>query len=299
MAFKRTTAEAMTLALGGQWNGRSGRAFCPVHKGRNRNFDISETPDGRVLWICRVGCSQAETSAALRALGLSGYSAGPRSRLRCAPVSTGGTNAEDEERTRRALGIWDTSRKARGTKVETYLGSRGLDLPLRARLRFNRRLWHSDERCWWPAMVALVTRGIDDEPIGIHRTYLDRDGQGKARVTPNKMMLGPTAGGAVRLARFDPDLPLMIGEGIETCLAAMMCKDYPAWAALSTSGLRALDLPPNVRDIIVLADGDAAGEAAAQYSAIRWQREGRRCRIAYPPRGMDFNDMLLADRGAA
>ena len=66
-----------------------------------------------------------------------------------------------------------------------------------------------------------------------------------------------------------------------------------AWAALSTSGLRALDLPEDVRDVIVLADGDEAGEAAARYCAMRWNREGRRVRIARPPQGSDFNDLLL------
>ena len=76
------------------------------------------------------------------------------------------------------------------------------------------------------------------------------------------MMLGPCRGGAVRLA--DPGDVLMVGEGIETCLAAMQATGHPAWAALSTSGLRALDLPEDVRDVIVLADGDDPGEAAAQ-----------------------------------
>ncbi|HZR76999.1 MAG TPA: toprim domain-containing protein [Bradyrhizobium sp.] len=68
---------------------------------------------------------------------------------------------------------------------------------------------------------------------------------------------------------------------------------YAAWAALSTSGLRALELPHGVRDVIVLADGDDPGEAAAQDCARRWKREGRRVRIARPPQGTDFNDLLL------
>jgi DNA primase len=85
----------------------------------------------------------------------------------------------------------------------------------------------------------------------------------------------------------------MVGEGIETCLAAMQASSHPVWAALSTSGLRSLDLPANVPDVIVLADGDDAGEAAARDCAWRWKREGRRVRIARPPQGMDFNDMLL------
>ena len=48
-----------------------------------------------------------------------------------------------------------------------------------------------------------------------------------------------------------------------------------------------------MRDVIVLADGDQAGEAAARDCALRWKREGRRIRIAHPPQGLDFNDMLL------
>ena len=90
-----------------------------------------------------------------------------------------------------------------------------------------------------------------------------------------------------------PSDVLMVGEGIETCLAAMQARGLPAWAALSTSGLLTLDLPADVRDVIVLADGDAAGDAAARGAALRWKREGRRVRIAHPPQGLDFNDMLL------
>jgi DNA primase len=72
----------------------------------------------------------------------------------------------------------------------------------------------------------------------------------------------------------------------------MLATGNPAWAALSTSGLRTLDLPADVREVIVLADGDDPGEAAARDCAWRWKREGRRVRIARPPQGMDFNDLL-------
>jgi putative DNA primase/helicase len=137
-----------------------------------------------------------------------------------------------------------------------------------------------------------VTNGEDGTPVAIHRTYLAPDGGGKAQIDPQKMMLGPCRGGAVRLA--EPGDVLMVGEGIETCFAAMQASGHPAWAALSTSGLRSLDLPTNVRDVIVLADGDEPGEAAAQDCARRWKREGRRVRIARPPQGMDFNDLLKA-----
>jgi putative DNA primase/helicase len=179
---------------------------------------------------------------------------------------------------------------AYGTAVVTYLASRGLHLPPAPTLRFHAGLRHQSGGTW-PAMVALVTRGSDDTPLGIQRTFLSRDGTGKAPIDPAKMMLGPCRGGAVRLSASGN--VLMVGEGIETCLAAMQASLKPAWAALTTSGMRSLELPGDVRDVIVLADGDDAGEAAARDCAWRWKREGRRVRIARPPRGMDFNDMLV------
>ena len=56
-------------------------------------------------------------------------------------------------------------------------------------------------------------------PAGIHRTFLLRDGSGKAPATPARMMLGRRAGGAVRLA--EPAETLAVGEGIESTLSAM------------------------------------------------------------------------------
>ncbi len=91
---------------------------------------------------------------------------------------------------------------------------------------------------------------------------------------------------------------LAIGEGIESCAAAMRaCASLPVWAALSTSGLKALPLPPPpiASCVIILADhdSDGAGERAAETAALRWLREGRRVRIAMPPKFGDFNDVLV------
>jgi hypothetical protein len=146
-------------------------------------------------------------------------------------------------------------------------------------------------------MVALATHGHDGEPLSIHRTYLARDGAGKTPVNPQKMMLGPCRGGAVLLAA--PTGKLMVGEGIETCLAAMQATGLPAWAALSTSGLRTLQLPAEITEVIILADGDEPGEMAALDATRQWKREGRAVRIARPPTGMDFNDVLLGRHAGA
>ena len=139
-------------------------------------------------------------------------------------------------------------------------------------------------------MVALVTCGTNDEPVAIHRTFIAVSGTGKAPLQPQRMMLGPCRGAAVRLA--SSANVLMIGEGIETSLAVMQATGQPAWAALSTAGLRSLNLPLGVRELILLADGDDAGEEAAVDAARRWTYEGRRVRIARPGKGLDFNDLL-------
>jgi hypothetical protein len=140
-------------------------------------------------------------------------------------------------------------------------------------------------------MVALITTGEDDRPVAIHRTFLALDGQGKAPGTPQRMMLGSCRGGAVRLGNVDD--VLLVGEGIETGLAATQSTGLPAWAALSTSGLRSLSLPDTITEVVVLADGDDAGEEAALVCTRHLQRQGRRVRIARPPRGQDFNDVLV------
>jgi phage/plasmid primase-like uncharacterized protein len=107
------------------------------------------------------------------------------------------------------------------------------------------------------------------------------------------MMLGPTAGGAVRFAK--PASAIAIAEGIETALSiAQALPDLAVWAALSASGMRALPLPDMVRKVIIAADGDEAGERAAQAAAQRFVREGRRAFVARPHHAKDFNDRLRA-----
>ena len=287
------TAEAIARALGGRKIGSVWMACCPAHQDHDPSLAITDAQDGRVLIRCHAGCDQRDVIEALRARGLweaaRRHSSGRRrggSRIAYTETNTGAL-----KRTQAALCVWQASRPAKETPVADYFRSRGIALVPPASIRFHVGLTHPSGGVW-PAMVALVTNGADATPLGVHRTFLGRDGNGKAPVDPQKMMLGPCRGGAVFLA-YPSDL-LMVGEGIETCLAAIQATGHPAWAALSTSGLRSLDLPSDIRDVIVLADGDDPGEAAAQACAWRWKREGRRVRIARPPQGSDFNDLLKA-----
>ena len=191
----------------------------------------------------------------------------------------------------RARELWIQACAATGTLVEIYLRSRGIVLPVPPTLRFLPLTKHSPSDQLLPAMIAAVTVWPERRPCAVHRTFLAADGSGKAPVDTPRMTLGPCRRGAVRLAEATDQL--MVGEGIETCLAAMQATGRPAWAAMSTSGMRNLELPAHVKEVIILADADRPGEEAAQYAATRWVRQGRRVRIARPPQGKDFNDLLL------
>jgi len=288
---KAVNAEALAAALGGKKVGGGWIARCPSHDDREPSLSIRDADDGKVLVRCHAGCDQEQVIAALRSRRL--WTENGRRRLTLNPVRIlpkAPPNRDDNERREAALAIWRSTVPASGTLVECYLNSRRLYVSPPPTLRFHAGLNHPRGGIW-PAMVALVTRGSDDKPIAIHRTYLARDGNGKAPVNPQKMMLGPCLGGAVRLS--GPGDILMVGEGIETCLAALRATGHPTWAALSTSGLRSLDLPEHVRNVMVLADGDEPGELAARNSAWRWKHEGRRVWIARPPYGKDFNDLLM------
>lgn len=192
------------------------------------------------------------------------------------------------ERSEIAQRIWREARPAAGTIVERYLRARAITIPPPASLRFA-MLWHAPSRRELPAMVARVDN-VRGELVAVHRTYLRPDGA--ARV--DKLMIGPVRAAATRLAPTRRKLGLT--EGIETALSVMTAiPELSVWAALSTSGLRTIELPPPraAAEVVIFADADPDGLAAAEDAAERLGRAGRRVRIARPPEGFaDFNDVL-------
>ena len=278
-------AAALRLRRSGQvWTGA-----CPAcgYKGA---FSMKEA-NGRVLVHCHAGCPQAEVIDALRRANLwAGRSTEPVTRRpEYAPrPSPGSTMAE-------ALRLWRQTRPAAGTPVAAYLSRRGYDGPIPPALRFLPRCWHKETRSWHPAMVGPVERVGSAGPVAIHRTYLQPDGAGKAKIAPSKMTLGPIKGGAVRLA--EAGAHLAVAEGIETGLSVQLASGIPAWAAISAGGLRDLILPPLplAARLTIAADADPVGLEKAPAAAFRWRLEGRSVRIAVLSAGQDLNDLLLAD----
>lgn len=279
---------ASTSDLAQRWNlrpvrgHREWRGDCPAC-GYADAFTLS-VEDGRDL----VWCSSCQSKDAMTAL-LTGLGGGSKP---VEPSRHGIDRAADKARQRaRAERLWLGSVPCPGTLAATYLAARGLpDLAASPALRFRPDTPHPS-RCTLPAMLALVM-DVTGQPMAIHRTFLRRDGTGKAAIDPPKATLGPIAGGAIRL---HPEAPeLVIAEGIETAASAGLLMGLPAWAAISAGNLaRTLALPRTVASVVIAADADPPGRHAADTAAERWRAEGRRVRIALPDRaGSDFNDIL-------
>ena len=280
-------ARMIVHALGG----RNGMARCPAHKDRIPSLHITDGHDGRILVHCHAGCRQRDVIDALKARGLWPH---PNDRVPEPSRENQHIGARPSPKTgnrERAIVIWRASRSAAGTEVEIYLRGRGITIPVPPSTRFHPNLKHVPTGLSFPAMVSIV-QGPDGTLVGVHRTYLRPGGRGKADVTSPRMSLGPIGGGAVRLAPVAPRLAL--SEGIETALSVQQATGMPAWAALSTSGLKRLVLPPEVREVIIFADGDEPGEAAAAAAAEKFSGKGRKAFIARPPKGKDFNEVLPA-----
>lgn len=298
-----TEAESITRALGGDWRAGSGLAPCPVCQpdGRldQRALSLSDSA-GRLLVHCH-----KSNCAVLPELQRRGLAEG-RGREAAAPDPAeaerrrADDRKRDAQRLQSAHDLFAAGFSCEATPAAAYLEVRGIMglafNKMRNTLRFHPEALHGPSGQNLPAMLAQI-RGPKGEALGIHRTFLRPDGSGKADVNPAKMMLGPTAGGAVR---FGPDARIIaLAEGIETALSVSRASRLTVWATLSTSGLKGLILPPPpiAEVVIIAADHDDAGLAAAEVTAARLEAQGRAVSIIHPIRaGADFNDML---RGAA
>ena len=296
-----TDARAITATLGGRWHGRYGVCACPVCQPERRRdqtaLTLSDGTDGRLLLHCKK--SECSFRDILAAGGIAPGSYTPPDPAIIAQREAE-RRAEAEKRARQAQAVWDEALPIGSTIAERYLRARGIHCELPATLRFHPSCWHASAKRL-PALVALV-EGADG--CALHRTYLRADGNGKAGLEGgDKLMLGSTQGGAVRLAS-GPG-PLLIGEGIESTLSAFILHGDPtanAWAALSTSGMRGLRLPrigSGRASLIIAVDGEKAGrdagrELAERAAGLVWQVS-----IADPGDGRDFNDRLIGEGRAA
>jgi putative DNA primase/helicase len=209
--------------------------------------------------------------------------------------------------------FWENARSiGPDTIAGRYLIGRGCTLPPfpgETHLRWHPALSDRVSGYTGPALVALVTEVDSGEAINLHRTWLRADGSGKAPIEkPRRLLKGHCSRGVVRLW---PDaavtLGLVLGEGLETCLAAARAGLMPCWSTISAGNLAAFPVLPGLDGLTILVDHDkpnpktgkragieAAGEVVTRYVAAGFDPK-RDLRIVLPPtEGEDVADLVAA-----
>ena len=173
---------------------------------------------------------------------------------------------------------------------------RGLE-PLRFHPKCFYRAREDAPRETWPALIAAVTdtKGMI---TGVLRTWLARDGSGKAPIATPRRAMGHLLGNGVRFGVASPATrgPTVIaaGEGLETMLALRcVLPGMPMIAALSATHLAALVLPLGLQRLYVARDNDRAGHRAAEMLATRAKADGIEV-LVLTPQADDFNTDLVA-----
>lgn len=134
-----------------------------------------------------------------------------------------------------------------------------------------------DGKSYHPALLAAMSPVNGGPNAGLHRTYLRGDGLGKADVPGAKKMIGQVSGCAINIWRGETGLspgeaakrgiktPLLVCEGIEDALSIVSKRpDLRVWALGSLAQLASLPRPECASNLIIFADNDWEGSAAAE-----------------------------------
>jgi putative DNA primase/helicase len=314
-------ARALAAALGGQVAGRDTvLAPGPGHSWRDRSLAVKldpTAPDGFLIYshagddwrVCRNHVHER--------LGLPAWEPGDGEQRRTIPQrhadkwdlaaidakpNEGPRGWDENELVRIAMArrIWNEGHDPRGTPAEQYLkDGRKLDLPDKLAgsvLRFHPRTPWRDENAgqtiFIPALIAAFV-SIDDSSItAVHRIRLDRP---ERWPTTERRMLGIVHRAAIKL---DPAADeLVIGEGIETGMAARQLGLRPVWVLGSVCAISFFPTIEGVKQLNILGEIGEPSARAIKLCGTRWRRGGRRVRIVMPSDGLsDMNDALIAER---
>jgi hypothetical protein len=276
--------------LGGEVYGDRVRCPGPGHSKNNRSMEVwfkPDAPDGFLVNTFNPADDPLKCKDYVRQmLGMDPrgphHIAASAARLRIQEAQQQ-TDASQIKRIARASTIWRQTVRPRGTPVEDYLRSRKLSLGdecLSQVIRF-----HAGMR----AMVTQMRDICSDRPCGIHRTFLNDNGQ-----KIDRKMLGCAKYAAIKLDHdSDVTIGITIGEGIETCLSARQQGWRPVWAVGSAGAIATFPLLSGIESLTIIAEHDDSGanQRAIELCARRYVEAGCEVFVLDPPCGGDLNDV--------
>lgn len=105
-------------------------------------------------------------------------------------------------------------------------------------------------------------------------------------------MLGLIGRAAVKLDATKGE-NLVIGEGVETALAARQLGHRPTWALGTVGSISFFPVLEGVKRLIVLGETGKPSADAIKLCGQRWCRARRQVQIIYSEVGSDLNDALM------
>lgn len=274
-------------------NGKHGP--CPICGGKDRfRFDDKL---GRGTWICSQSCGAGDGFKLLQLVkGWSFKEAAYQVEQIVGGITQVAIKQESDasKKVSAVRRIWNESLSiTKGDPAWAYLNRRvGIEI-FPSCLRYHPALPYVDGDSieYHPALVAALTNA-EGKGVGVHRIYLDSDGN-KARVESQKklMVCGATDGASVKLGA--PAECIGIAEGIETALAASRRFSMPVWSAISAVGLEKWSPPSGVDRVVVFGDNDSSytGQASSYVLAKRLHSKGISVEVRLPSvAGKDWAD---------
>ena len=248
---------------------------CPVHGGTDgfRLFKDFHTTGGG---YCN-SCGPQANGFALMAW-LKGYAFGDAVRevsnwirgdnkapapIRRAPIAA--PKPEDFTRAREYISkVWAASKPIKCTPAEMYLLKRGIPadcIPSTLRFHPGLKYVHGKEKedlGMFPCLLAPI-KDKNGFILSIHRIFLTNQGE-KAPVPDAKKMM-PKCGylGGAAIKTYASGEVLGVAEGIETALGARAATGMPVWPCVSAVLMELVDIPENVRHVVIWADLDRSG----------------------------------------
>lgn len=237
--------------------------------------------------------------------------------------------------------IWANSRPGHLGVVGTYLAARGIapamlpDIPdvlnFIVKHPYEKRIGDLTVKPHvGPCMIAKIVNPADDL-VAVHQTWIsETPPHGKASIVYKgeklnaKLVRGSKKGNAIRLCTPHGADTLIMGEGIETTLTAMVAQPVPGaayWAGVDLGNMagkmekvqgtkysgvpdmtdaRAFVPPPWVKRLIFIQDGDSDPKATRAKLQSGLRRAMARVpgligQIVHAGEGVDLNDVLNAD----
>jgi Toprim domain len=313
---------AIARALGGEVSGQRVLAPGPEHSPKDRSLCVSLAPamPSGFLVHSFAGDDPIQCKDYVRTrLGLPAWQPGDEQdrRIHLSRIKDWDRNIADSQanlrerteddllRIKRAQALWNEAADPRGTRAVQYLMTRALDLAddlAGAALRYHPRCpWRNEnsgrtERI--PALLAAFESIDTNDITAVHRIRLD---QPLRWPKADRRMLGLVHRAAVKL---DPAAAttLIIGEGVETCMAARQCmasgdiERAPVWALGGVGAISFFPVLDGVKRLIILGESGEASTQAVRLCGHRWQRAGRRVQVLYSEIGSDVNDALMMEK---